>query len=235
MRSLLGVFAATTLAVGAAQPLVAQENSITDMSLTSLEARAEGGDTVAKATLGWIYESGHGVEADTEKAAQQYRAASLQGDGFAKWRLGVMMDHGLTAGSAVEAVDLFREAAAAKIAGAASSLGVMYASGRGVERDFDAAMRYYQAAARMGSAHGLQGIGVLYANGQGVDRNMEEALAYWLVAAAGGDEDAIALLIDHMPPSSSPEAAPVYARANQIADAYDKIIGPEARSASLLP
>ena len=72
----------------------------------------------------------------------------------------------------------------------------------------------------MGSAHGIEGIGVLHANGQGVARDRSEALAHWMVAAAAGDSDAMALLMEHMPAADAPETAPIYQRANAIADAY---------------
>jgi TPR repeat protein len=180
-----------------------------------------------------MYEMGKGVAADDAKAVSHYRAATAKGDAFGQWRLGVMIDEGKVPGSLGEAVALFRQAAAQKSAGAMASLGVMHATGRGVERDYEAAMRYYQAAARMGSAHGLEGIGVLYANGQGVERNMSEALAHWLVAASAGDEDAMGLLMQYMPASSAPETAPIYQRATAIADAYGVNAGIDTQSASL--
>lgn len=217
MRRLLGLFAATALTFGAAPAVMAEAPALT---LAAVQADADRGDAEAIATLGWMYETGKGVGEDTARAAQLYRAALAKGEPFGQWRMGVMIDEGKAAGSDADAVALFRQAAAQKSAGAMASLGVMYATGRGVERDYEAAMRYYQAAARMGSAHGLEGIGVLYANGQGVERNMGEALAYWMVAASAGDEDATALLMQYMPSSGTPEAAPIYARATSIADAY---------------
>ena len=233
MSSPLGVFAATALALAASAPLAAQPIQNPLPIAASVQANAQAGDSVAMATLGWLYESGHGVTADAGKAAGYYRAAADKGDGFAKWRLGVMIDRNLAEGTPSEAIQLFREAAADRTSGAAASLGVMYASGRGVDQDFEAAMRYYQAAAHMGDAHGLEGIGVLYANGQGVERDMREALAHWLVAASAGNGDAKTLLGQYMPSASSPEAAPVFARANQIADAYDRIVMADVRTASV--
>lgn len=224
MRSLLGLFAAIAITgalVGAsASPVAAQTPAGGALSLAAVQAEADQGDAEAIATLGWMYETGRGVAADPARARGLYRTAMRQGDRFGAWRLGVMIDKGLAPGGSAQALALFRQAAAQKSPGAMASLGVMYANGRGVERDFEAAMRYYQAAARMGSAHGLEGIGVLYANGQGVARDMAEALAHWLVAAAAGDAGAMALLTRHMPPASAPEAAPIYDRANAIADAY---------------
>lgn len=224
MRSLFGLFAATTLALGSPSSLLAQDSARSSgepvLTLASVQAEANKGQADAISTLGWMYETGKGVAADSQRAASLYRTAMAKGDTFGRWRLGVMIDEGKVPGTDAQAVALFREAAAQKSPGALASLGVMHATGRGVARDYEAAMRYYQAAARRGSAHGFEGIGVLYANGQGVTRNMSEALAHWLVAASAGDEDAMALLMQHMPASAAPEAAPIYARATSIADAY---------------
>lgn len=220
MRSLFGAFAATVLVFGSATPLSAQTEDQPEFTLAAVQAEAASGQADAISTLGWMYETGEGAPVDPVKAASFYRTAVSKGDPFGQWRMGVMIDEGKAAGTGEQAIALFRQAAAAKSAGATASLGVMYAKGRGVARDYDAAMRYYQAAARLGSAHGIEGIGVLYANGQGVERNMSEALAHWLVAAAAGDNDAMALLMEHMPAAGTPEAAPIYDRANAIADAY---------------
>lgn len=231
MRSFLGVLAATAIAIASSSSLAAEGGATANLTLAVVQADADRGDAEAMSTLGWMYETGTGVAEDDAKAASLYRAAIAQGDGFGQWRMGVMIDEGAASGTSEQAVALFRQAAAQKSPGAMASLGVMYATGRGVERDYDAAMRYYQAAARMGSVHGIEGIGVLYANGQGVARDMDEALAYWMVAAAAGDEDAMALLLQHMPASSDPGAGPIYDRANAIADAYRVYPADDARTA----
>lgn len=232
MRSLLGVFAASTLALGAASSLAAQPGE-PSFTLAVVQSDAAKGDPQAVSTLGWMYETGKGVVADDARAASLYRTAIAKGDAFGQWRLGVMIDQGKAGGSPAQAVALFRQAAAQKSAGAVASLGVMHATGRGVARDYDAAMRYYQAAARLGSAHGLEGIGVLYANGQGVARDMDEALAHFLVATAAGDEDATALLMEHMPAADDPRAAAIYARAGAIADDYGVYPADDPRTAGL--
>lgn len=231
MRSLLGVVAASALAFANPTPLAAQDAAAPELTLAAVQADADRGEPEAISTLGWMYETGHGVAPDAVRAASLYQAAIAQRDSFGLWRMGVMIDEGIAPGTSAEAVALFRQAAAQKSAGATASLGVMYANGRGVERDYETAMRYYQAAARMGSAHGIEGIGVLYANGQGVARDMKEALAHWMVAAAAGDSDAMALLMEHMPGAGAPETGPIYERASAIADAYGVDSGQEPQTA----
>lgn len=231
MRNLLGVFAVTTLAFSAAPSLSASTSVEPQLTLAAVQAEAAQGDAEAISTLGWMHETGKGALVDPAKAVSLYRTAIAKGDAFGEWRMGVMIDEGKAPGTHQQAVALFRKAAADKSPGATASLGMMHAAGRGVARDYEAAMRYYQAAARMGSAHGLEGIGVLYANGQGVARNMSEALAHWLVAASAGDSDAMALLMEHMPNAGAPETGPIYDRANAIADAYGINPGDEPRTA----
>jgi TPR repeat protein len=231
MRSLFGAFAATVLVFGSATPLSSQTEGRPALTLAAVQSEAAQGHADAISTLGWMHETGNGAPVDAAKAVSLYRTAIAKGDAFGEWRMGVMIDEGKVAGSPEQAVTLFRQAAAGKSPGATASLGVMYAEGRGVARDYETAMRYYQAAARLGSAHGIQGIGVLYANGQGVTRNMGEALAHWLVAAAAGNGDAMTLLMEHMPAAGTPEAAPIYDRANTIADAYGINPGDEQRTA----
>lgn len=227
MRSLLGALAATTLAFAPASLLSASEGSCAPIAMATIEAAPAKGEIEAISALAWRYETGSGVAEDDARAASLYRAAAARGEPLAQWRLGVMIDEGSAAGSAEDAVALFRGAAAQKSAAAMASLAVMHATGRGVERDYEAAMRYYQAAARMGSAHGIQGIGVLHANGQGVERDMDEALAYWLVAAAAGNGAATTLVLEHMPASGTGRAGRIYARASAIADAYGLPAGEE--------
>ena len=231
MRRLLGVLAATSLALGAASSLSARSLSEPVFTLASVQAEAARGQGDAISTLGWMYETGKGVASDPARAASLYRTAIAQGDAFGEWRMGVMIDKGQAPGSKEEALALFRRATAQKSPGAAASLGVMYATGHGVARDYESAMRYYQAAARMGSAHGIEGVGVLYANGQGVARDMGEALAHWLVAAAADDSDAMSLLMKYMPAAGTPEAAAAYQRANAIANAYGVYPAEEAETA----
>lgn len=231
MRRFPGLLAAASLAFGAA-PALAGQPAEGLFPAAKIQALADTGAPEAMATLGWMYETGRTVAVDDAKAVNLYRAAMARGDAFATWRMGVMIDAGRAEGTLEQAVTLFRKGAAASSPGATASLGMMYATGRGVERDYEASMRYYQAAALLGSAHGLEGIGVLYANGQGVERDMAEALAYWMAAAAGGDTDATELLLRYMPPSSDPAAAPILARADQIADRYGIGVGREAQAAA---
>jgi TPR repeat protein len=66
------------------------------------------------------------------------------------------------------------------------SVGVLYASGDGVQRDLAQAVHWYRCAAEQGDAAAQNNLGVLYATGQGVAQDEDEALSWYRKAAAQG-------------------------------------------------
>lgn len=66
-------------------------------------------------------------------------------------------------------------------------LGVMYANGQGVERNFEEAARWFRAAAEKGVASAQAKLANLYETGRGVPRDMEFAYAWYAVADALGN------------------------------------------------
>lgn len=66
------------------------------------------------------------------------------------------------------------------------SVGVLYASGDGVQRDLVKALHWYRSAAEQGDAAAQNNLGVLYATGQGVSQDETEALHWYRKAAAQG-------------------------------------------------
>jgi hypothetical protein len=62
-------------------------------------------------------------------------------------------------------------------------LGVMFANGRGVQRDFEVAAKWYRKAADRGYPVSQHNLGVMYANGQGVSQNDAEAVRWYRRAA----------------------------------------------------
>ena len=71
----------------------------------------------------------------------------------------------------------------AGLAEAQYNLGIMYADGRGVERDMSQAARWYRQAAEQGIAEAQYNLGTLYGTGVGVPQD-EERAAQWLHRAA---------------------------------------------------
>lgn len=231
-RPLLTLFA--TLAALTASPLAAQTPAAASAEQVSIllesgeDARAfaqaqtgaDAGDAELTGYLGWFYDNGRHVEADLSQAAALYRTAADLGDAYAQWRIAVMIDEGVAEGTLDEAITFLRKAAGQKNSGAMVSLAVMHANGRGVAQDHIAALRYYQAAARLGHAQGLLGIGIQHANGEGVERDMRQAIAHWIVAAAQGEKTADALLGKHIDTVSQDEALAAFQQADVLAQKY---------------
>ncbi|KAG0281039.1 hypothetical protein BGZ95_007239 [Linnemannia exigua] len=67
------------------------------------------------------------------------------------------------------------------------ALGDMYQDGRGVQRDYQAAMDWYLKAAEQGDAIGQRKVGVLYDKALGVAQSYSTAMTWYLKAAEQGD------------------------------------------------
>ena len=79
-------------------------------------------------------------------------------------------------------------------ASAQVALGLMYDSGRGVPRDYAAAMSWYRKAADQHNASAQSALGFMYAVGHGVERDDAAAMAWYRRAANQGDTSAQAAL-----------------------------------------
>ena len=66
------------------------------------------------------------------------------------------------------------------------NLGVMYAKGDGVEKDYGEAVKWYTKAAEQGHASGQNNLGVMYAKSDGVVQDYREALKWYTKAAQQG-------------------------------------------------
>lgn len=83
-------------------------------------------------------------------------------------------------------------------------MGGMYETGRGVDRDYEAAAKWYRSAAEKGIASAQLKLGGLYAKGNGVPKDLEFAYAWFSVAAHLGNNRA-ATLKDKTRDSLTPE------------------------------
>ncbi len=66
------------------------------------------------------------------------------------------------------------------------SLGLMYAYGQGVPRDYAEAMKWYRRAADAGDANSQFNLGVMYNAGQGLPQDFAEAMKWYRRAAEQG-------------------------------------------------
>lgn len=169
--------------------------------------------------LAWFYETGHMVAQDRQTAKALYTKAAEAGRAHAQWRLGVMLDEAMAGEHAdpQAAYDWFFAAAQQDYAKAWSSLGVMYATGRGIDSDYDEALACYLRASQLGEAHGFYGVGILFALGQGVTADSNEAAAWLMVALDFGDEQAADSLAQVLALVDPADKAAIAARADAIA------------------
>ncbi len=63
----------------------------------------------------------------------------------------------------------------------------MYATGQGVEKNSQTAVKWYTKAAEQGDVASQYNLGVMYAKGQGVEQSYQNAMKWYLKAAKKGD------------------------------------------------
>lgn len=90
-------------------------------------------------------------------------------------------------GDYVTAIKLLRAPAERGHVGAQFTLGIIYATGKGIDTNIDRAVAWWEAAAAQGHAASLFNLGVLYAHGRGVEKDLIKARNYWHLAATHGD------------------------------------------------
>jgi hypothetical protein len=73
-------------------------------------------------------------------------------------------------------------------------LGYMYYLGKGVEQNYNKAIKYYKRSAEMGNSYALNCLGTMYCLGIGVERNYEESIKYYKKSAEMGNRYAMSNL-----------------------------------------
>jgi hypothetical protein len=108
----------------------------------------------------------------------------------------------------VDSVEWIRKAAEQGFATAQCYLGVMYAKGMGVAKNFSLAFEWYRKAAVQGHALAQSNIGKHYSNGLGVEKNYSLAVEWLRMAAEQGN------------PASQTGLAHLYIYGNGVAKSY---------------
>jgi hypothetical protein len=141
--------------------------------------------------LGVLYENGHGVPQDYDKARALYEKGAAAGDGEGTTRLGVLYASGLgVPQDYAKAREWYEKAAAENDANAIDNLGVLYASGLGVPQDYAKARDWFEKAVAKDNARAMANLGVLYEKGLGVPQDHAKARDWFEKAAANGDASA---------------------------------------------
>ncbi len=157
---------------------------------------ADEGHAEAQFALGIMYDKGHGVTPDVERAVELYRQAAYQGHATASYNLGVAYARGAgVAANYRKAIRWWRLAAARGNTHAQYNMGLLYMSGNGVEKNPHEAVRWWFKAATDGNDPQAKfQLGVLYATGDGVAPDMAEAMRWLQRAARDGFDQANDLL-----------------------------------------
>ena len=84
---------------------------------------------------------------------------------------------------AKERVRIYQEAAEQGYANAQYNLGICYANGRGVPKNYEEAAKWYRLSAEQGYINAQYNLGVMYDNGQGVEQSYSKAVEWYRKAA----------------------------------------------------
>lgn len=148
-------------------------------------AYAQKNDPDAQYNLGYMYETGDGVDQDLLQAKKWYEKAAKQNQPDAQYALAALYyyDNGVIKQNYAEAKKWFEKAAYNGDDYAMNLLGYMYEQGHGTKQDYDEALRWYLKAADKNNVYAQRNLGLLYLNGNGVRQNYKLAKE-WLEKSA---------------------------------------------------
>lgn len=146
---------------------------------------AEKGDAAAQYTLGWMYESGQGIEKDDKKAALWYTKSAQQGNMAAQYVLATMYSKGRgVIQNTAQAINWYTQAANQGDAIAQFKLGEHYQQGDGVELDYKQGISWIKKAADQGHIMAQIRLGKIYESGMGTTVDYEKAINWYKKSVA---------------------------------------------------
>jgi TPR repeat protein len=137
------------------------------------------GDIIASANLGWMHFKGIGTAQSTTEAIRHYRVAAKAGQTDAQVRLAEILVKPGEFQDLPEAARYLEAAATKGLPGAQNTLGVLFETGAGVEKDEQRAVQLFRAAAEQGEPRGQMNLGRMYDEGKGVAHDPVQA-CLWL-------------------------------------------------------
>lgn len=143
-----------------------------------LEKAAIQGHKPSQCTLGEMYYLGKTVNKNYKKSRYWMEKAALGGYADAYFRYAYFCAAGQGGPIDYETALLYYNKLP-KNSAALNNLGVLYASGKGVEADQEIANEYYKKAAEMGSARSMKNLAVRYLSGIGFEVDIDAAIE-WL-------------------------------------------------------
>lgn len=162
---------------------------------------AEGGNTFAQTSIGYMLSQGLGIIKNEREAIRWYEKAAFKGDSDAQYNLGSMYERGRgTKQDYQKAFDWYLKSAEQGNAFAQANLGSLYYNGNGVELDYKKAVYWYTKSSEQGYSLAQNLLGLMYYNGQGVKKDLDKGYKWILKAAEQGlevaQENAYAICYD---------------------------------------
>ncbi|WP_354624386.1 tetratricopeptide repeat protein [Psychromonas sp. MME2] len=149
---------------------------------------AVNGDPAAQYAIGWLYESGQGVEKNLQQAIQWYTKAAEQNHVAAQYILATMYDNGQGVDvNPSEAVKWYLKAAQQGDAIAQYQMGDHFKKGNGVKQNDDESFLWFSKAAAQGHLNAQISLGTIYQNGRVVQQDYQLAIEWYDKAATQGN------------------------------------------------
>lgn len=166
-----------------------------DLALSWLQSSAAQNVATSQFLMGYLYQQGKGLPCDFAKAAENYRAAALQGYSAAENNLASLYQHGRGVPRDESlAFHWYHAAAMHGNPAAQQNVGTFYFLGYGTRPDPVEAAKWFRASADQGFAPGQNSLAYAYLKGIGLPRDYSQA-AYWArLAAEQGHTHSQALL-----------------------------------------
>ncbi len=164
-------------------------------AVASYRTASELGNARAIYELGWMYDSGNGVEKDPARARFYYEMAAEKKIAPAIVSLGVQQERGIGAVSdPAKAYALYQRAADLGDATAINKMGELVEKGLGVKQNLKQARAFYEKSASMGGLEAMVNLARCNANGIGGRQDISEARRLLAKAAKAGSADAKRIL-----------------------------------------
>jgi TPR repeat protein len=146
--------------------------------------------------VGMCYQRGAAGAPDKAKAEAAYTRAAAMGFPKSKCALGQMLmgepQH------AARGLALCEEVAKAGDVDAQIVVADAYFSGASVKRDYSAARKWYEVAAKQKNPQAMRRLGEMYANGDGGPKDPKKAMQLWTAAEKAGDPLVAILVADQL-------------------------------------
>jgi len=138
----------------------------------------------AQCLLGLVYNTGLGVEEDSEKAVKYFEKSAMQGDGGGLLHLAACYKTGYGVEcNTSKFLELLEKSVKAGNVTAMHVLGNLYEDGELVQKNERKAFELYEKAAKRGDSEGQVSLALCYQEGKGTDVSIEKCV-YWIRRAA---------------------------------------------------